>query len=342
VIRNVVCLNCRNVSTRNLFEGMVFKRTLGRSGIQVSAIGLGCWAIGGPFTNEHGQPVGWGTVQDGESVRAVHRALDLGVTFFDTANVYGTGHSEQILGLALAGYRDKVVIATKFGRAFKENSRRVDGNQADPAFIRQSCADSLRRLQTDYIDLYQFHLGNYDLDRAGDVRQTLEDLVAEGKIRAYGWSTDDPERARLFAEGPHCAAIQFQMNMFERNDAMVALCEEHNLAALIRGPLGKGLLTGKFDADSRLPDNDVRRDWDFQNGEQACHIQRLDGLREVLTEDGRTLAQAALGWLWSRSEKMIPIPGFKSVAQVEDNVGATQFGPLPTLWMDAIDAQLAG
>ncbi len=321
---------------------MIFTRTLGRSGIEISALGMGCWAIGGPFTNEHGHPVGWGDVDNAESMRAIHRALDMGVTFFDTANVYGTGHSEKMLGLALSGRRDHVVIATKFGRLFEEGSRHVSGNDARPASIRQQCEDSLRRLGTEYIDLYQFHVGDYDPGQAVEVRETLEDLVREGKIRAYAWSTDDPARARVFAEGEHCTAVQFRMNLFERNDAMVALCEEHNLAGVIRGPLGRGLLTGKFDATSTLPDNDLRHQWDFASGEKAGQIAQLDALRDVLTRDGRTLAQAALGWLWMRSAQLVPIPGFKSVAQVEENAGALEVGPLAPRQMQEIEALLAG
>ncbi len=165
-------------------------RQLGRSGIQVSAMGLGCWAIGGPFWRD-GQSHGWGQVDDDESIRAIHRALDLGVTFFDTADVYGCGHSERLLRRALAGRRDQVVIATKFGRVFDEQTRHILADDASPAYIRQACEASLRRLNTDYIDLYQLHLGDYDLAQAGIVRDTLEELVAAGKIRYYGWSTDD-------------------------------------------------------------------------------------------------------------------------------------------------------
>src|SRR5512135_1041469 len=133
---------------------MTFTRILGRSGIQVSAMGMGCWAIGGPFW-EGNTPLGWGKVDDHESRRAIDCAVDLGVTFFDTANVYGAGHSERVLGQAFAGRRDKVVIATKFNAVFDEATRQVTGADTSSAGIRKACEDSLRRLQTDYIDLYQ-------------------------------------------------------------------------------------------------------------------------------------------------------------------------------------------
>ena len=314
----------------------MFTRELGRSGIAVSAMGLGCWAIGGPLWRD-GQARGWGEVDDAESTRAIHRALELGITFFDTADVYGAGHSERVLGQALAGRRDQVVIATKFGNTFDERTREGTGTNASPDYIRRACDASLRRLQTDYIDLYQLHIGNYDREEAGAVRDVLEELVAAGKIRSYGWSTDDPARARVFAEGPHCTAIQQRLNLFEGNAETLAVCEEHNLASVNRGPLGMGLLTGKFNAESRMPESDVRHGWDFQQGPQAERLEKLQALREVLTGDGRTLAQAALGWLWARSDKTIPIPGFKSVAQVEENTGATRFGPLSDAQMRQIE-----
>jgi len=318
----------------------MFTRTIGRSNITVSALGLGCWAIGGPFWRGE-NPVGWGQVDDAESLRAIQRALDLGITFFDTADVYGCGHSERLLGQALAGKRDKVVIASKFGNIFDEQTRHITGEDASPTYIRQACEASLRRLNTDYIDLYQLHLGNYDPVKAVEVRETLEALVAEGKIRAYGWSTDNPERARLFAAGPHCTAIQQRLNIFEGNAEVLAICEEFNLASINRGPLAQGLLTGKFTADSQLPADDVRHGWNLREGNLAQRLQKLDRLRTVLTRDGRTLAQAALGWLWARSRQTIPIPGFKTVKQVEENAAALSFGPLSQEQMSDIEQLLA-
>ncbi len=320
-------------------------RTLGRSGIEVSAVGLGCWAIGGPFSNGE-TPVGWGAVDDDESIRAIHRALELGVNFLDTADVYGTGHSERVIARALEGRRNQAVIATKFGNLFDEMARQMTGEDASPEYIRRACEASLKRLNTDVIDLYQFHLNGYDADKADVVRDTLESLVAEGKIRAYGWSTDFPEGARVFAEGPHCAAIQLDLNVLADNAAMIALCEQHNLAAINRGPLAMGLLTGKYPAGASLPDDDVRghsQEWMeyFKDGKpNPDWLRRLEAIREILTSKGRSLAQGALAWLWARSPQTLPIPGFKTIAQVEDNSGAMQFGPLTAEQMAEIDAIL--
>lgn len=312
-------------------------RTLGRSGIEVSPMGLGCWAIGGPFWGgDTGEiPLGWGVVDDEESIRAIHAGLDMGVTLIDTADVYGAGHSERVLARALKGKRDSVVIATKFSNTFDETTKRTGNPNVSPDYIRQACEASLRRLETDVIDLYQFHQNGFPFEQAGEVRQALEDLVAAGKIRSYGWSTDFLENARFFAEGEHCAAIQTQVNVLDDAPEILALCEAENLANLNRGPLAMGLLTGKYTAGVQPSLDDVRGknspDWMkyFLNGEANPEfLKQLAAIRDILTSNGRTLAQGALAWLWARSEKTLPIPGFRTVKQVQENVGAMAFGPL--------------
>ena len=322
------------------------RRVLGRSGIKISALGMGCWAIGGPFWDGK-IPLGWGQVDDEESIRAIHAALDRGVTFFDTANVYGAGHSERVLGRALAGRRGDAVIATKFNALFDETTRQVTGSDASPAGIRRACEDSLRRLQTDYIDLYQFHANEYPPDRAAPVRETLEELVQEGKVRAYGWSTDFVDRASVFVQGPHCTAIQFQLNVLDDNPDMIPFCEEHNQAAINRGPLAMGLLTGKYTPATQLGGDDVRGtrspEWMkyFRDGKPNPEwISMREAIVEVLTSEGRTVAQGALAWNWARSPRTIPIPGFRTVAQVEENAGAMAFGPLAAEQMAQIESIL--
>jgi aryl-alcohol dehydrogenase-like predicted oxidoreductase len=292
-------------------------------------------------------PVGWGEVDERESIRAIRRALELGVNFFDTADVYGTGDSEHVLAKGIEGRRDQVVIATKFGNTFDEAARQMTGANTSPDYVRQACEDSLRRLNTDYIDLYQFHLNDHDLGDAAQVRDMLEQLVDEGKIRCYGWSTDFPDRARLFAEGQHCAAIQHNMNVLDDAAEVIAVCEELNLASINRGPLAMGLLTGKYTAGSVLPSNDVRGEHSpswlayFNDGRpNPVWLQKLEAVRAILTSEGRTLAQGALAWLWARSPQTIPIPGFKTVAQVEENCGALHFGALTAAQMREIDGLL--
>ena len=323
-------------------------RVLGRSAIQVSALGMGCWAIGGPWTFDNTKdppnPAGWGTIDDRESIRAIHAGLDMGINFFDTAANYGAGHSERVLAEALKGRRDNAIIATKFGYVVDQERKWVTRNDAVVlANIRDDCENSLKRLNTDYIDLYQFHVGDYAVEHAGEVREALESLAKEGKIRWYGWSTDNAEGARVFAEGKHCTAIQQHMNWATQYDYAPTLnvCEEQNLASINRGPLMMGILTGKFkDRQTKLPDNDVRHRWDFQEGNVANMIKNVEGVKEVLTSDGRTLAQGAIGWLWRRSPVTIPIPGFKTVAQVEENARAMEYGPLGEDQMAEIDRLL--
>jgi aryl-alcohol dehydrogenase-like predicted oxidoreductase len=304
-------------------------RTLGRSGIEVSPMGIGCWAIGGS---------GWGGgADDEESVRGIHKALEMGINFFDTADVYGAGHSERILGQALAGRRDQVVIATKFGYT-------EAGPNAEPDYIRSACEASLKRLNTDYIDLYQFHVNDFGPEGAEVVRDTLESLVSDGKIRVYGWSTDFPDRARVFAHGANCTAIQVELNVIDDAPDILAVCEEFDLAAINRGPLAMGLLTGKYTPGSQLPEDDVRGpnapDWMkyFKDGQPNPEwLDKVAAVGEVLRSGGRTLAQGALAWLWARSEKTLPIPGYRNTAQVEENCGALAFGPLTSEQMRQID-----
>ena len=321
-------------------------RKLGRSGIEVSPMGLGCWAIGGPFW-EGETPLGWGEVDDEESIRAIHAGLDLGITLFDTANVYGAGHSERVLARAFAGIRSRVVIATKFNAVFNETTRQVTGSDPSPTGIRAACEDSLRRLNTDYIDLYQFHDNGFPPEKADPVRETLERLVEAGKIRAYGWSTDFPDRVEVFARGPRCAAIQLQLNVLDDNPAVIALCEKYDLAALNRGPLAMGLLTDKCSADTKPAADDVRGEkspeWMkyFKDGKpNPSWLSKRDAVCQILSSGGRSLAQGALAWLWRRSQTTLPIPGFRTVKQVEENARAMQFGPLTSEQMRQIDGLL--
>ena len=311
----------------------MLKRTLGKSKLQVSAVGMGCWAIGGPWTwaqpGNEPYPAGWGDTDDEESIRAVHAALDLGVNFFDTAANYGAGHSEVILGRALKGRRDQVVIATKFGHIVNEEKKTVYGD-SDQILknVRKDVENSLRRLQTDVIDIYQLHDGGYDAKRALELQTVLEELVSDGKIRWYGWSTDVVDSAREFAAGVHCTSIQFRLNALFDNVEMRKVCADFDVAGINKDPLNKGVLTGKFSSTSTFPENDIRSRANFSDEEMVKRLRVVDEIRDVLTSNGRTMAQGALAYIWGLDERMVPIPGFKSVKQVQDNAGALAFGPL--------------
>jgi aryl-alcohol dehydrogenase-like predicted oxidoreductase len=284
--------------------------------------------------------MGWGDVDDAESIRAVHRGLELGVTFFDTANNYGTGHSERVLGHALAGRGEGVLVATKFGSVFDESTHtHYDDRELEmmPETIGDACEASLRRLGRDTIDLYLLHHGGYGLDEAPEVVEILEELVAAGKIRAYGWSTDDPGRARVFAEGPHCTAVEFRMNLSWPAAEMLRVCDELDLACVIRSPLNGGILTGKFRADSTFPENDERHGLDFGEGRAAFRLEQVEQLRGALTRDGRSMTQAALSWILTLSDRTFPIPGFKTVAQVEELVAAADLPRLDEDQLELVD-----
>ena len=311
----------------------MLKRTLGKSNLEVSALGMGCWAIGGPWTwaqpGNEPFPAGWGTTDDEESTRAIHAALEMGVNFFDTAANYGAGHSEVVLGRALEGKREQVVIATKFGHIVNEEQKTVYGdNDQIIKNVRTDVENSLRRLQTDFIDIYQLHAGDYDPKMSLELQIVLEELVAAGKIRWYGWSTDVVDSARTFASGSHCTSIQFQLNAIFDNVEILKVCADFDLAGINKDPLNRGFLTGKFNASTTFPGNDIRSGMDFSHQRIQNRLKSVDEIRDILTSNGRTMAQGALAYIWALDDRMVPIPGFKSVQQVKDNAGAMEFGPL--------------
>jgi aryl-alcohol dehydrogenase-like predicted oxidoreductase len=299
---------------------------------EVSALGFGCWAIGGPFSDPDGKPLGWGEVDDDESIAAIRRAMELGVTFFDTADVYGAGHSERVLGRAIAGHRDEVAIASKWGNVFDENTKVRTHADNSVEYLNKAIRASLRRLGTDHLDLYQLHSAP-TVEEAEPLADAAEELVKEGLIRGYAWSTDDPRRAAAWVGRPGYVAIQHECSVLHDAPELIDLCERHNLASVNRTPLAMGLL-GRRDHTRPTTGADIRSaapEWlrFFENGVPTPEWARtVDSLREILTTDGRTLAQGALAWLLARSDHTIPIPGFRNVTQVEDNAGVLTHGPL--------------
>ncbi len=319
-------------------------RRLGKSGLQVSALGMGCWAIGGAMAAGD-QQLGYAGVDDAESTRALHRAVELGITLFDTADAYGAGHSERLLAPVLAAHPD-VLVATKFGNTIDEQTRQLTGVDTTPEYLRTALEASLRRLGRDTIDLYQLHTPDIPESRARELTDALEDLVGEGLIRWWGVSTDDPDQLRAFVHGRHLTAVQIQLNVFDDNPIMLRLVQMFDLAALCRSPLAMGLLGGRYTAQSRLPADDIRGNqpewlrW-FQDGRPSQEfLDQLEIVRGHLTTDGRTLAQGALAWILAASRRAIPIPGFRNQAQVEENCGAVDAGPLSRADYQAIDRAL--
>jgi aryl-alcohol dehydrogenase-like predicted oxidoreductase len=327
---------------------MAEKRGFGRSGIAVPPLGMGCWAVGGPFWHD-ATPLGWGEVDDDESTRAIRLAFDLGITLFDTADVYGTGRSERVLGRALSGHRDQVVIASKWGNTYDESTRQLLTADSTPQYLRRALDATLGRLGTDYLDIYQFHLGDAEPADTMVLVEELESLVAAGKIRTYGWSTDDPERAASWAAGEHCSVVQHELNVLQDAPAMLAVIESLGWASLNRGPLAMGLISDKYAPGTLLGDDDVRGkpapDWMryFENGRPSARwLARRDAVRDILRSGGRSPVQGALAWIWARSPATIPIPGFRTVDHVRENVGALEYGPLSDYEMGEIARALNG
>ena len=316
----------RDVRVTQLRRNGMVKRRFGWSDMMVSPLGIGLWAIGGPWVFDDWQ-AGWGEVDDGESIRMIHQAMELGINLFDTAANYGCGHSERILGQAVNSRRQDIIISTKFGFLVDERNKRVthyDNPSLEdiPQLIRQSCRASLERLDTDYIDLYLLHVPAIPADLASFIRDTLEGLVHTGMIRYYGWSTDDVAGARIFAEGEHCLAIQYQMNILRPAQEMLAFCQSKDLISLIRGPLARGVLTGKYGYESAFANDDHRsNDW-FRENWITPSLPRIRAIQDILTSQNRTLPQAALAYLWSLDETLIPIPGARTMQQVTENIRA--------------------
>jgi aryl-alcohol dehydrogenase-like predicted oxidoreductase len=315
---------------------MEFRR-LGRSGLKVSSLGLGTARMAGLGWGENKSPQVSSQVRQ-DAVRQIREAVDLGVTLFDTADNYGQGLSEQILGEALRDRRNGIVVVTKFGEdPIPENE---DPWSLDSGVVERTCEASLRRLEVECIDLYLLHRRDYPLELAPALMELLEDLVRAGKIRYYGWSTDDIERARLFALGEHCIAIEHRLNVFNPNQAMLDLCREHDLASLNRVPLLLGVLTGRWTPETKLEEGDPRAQW-FKEEEFLQVLACAKQLGPLLTCDGRSYVQGALGWIWAHSPLAIPIPGFRTMEQMQELIYTSEFGPLPLDVMQAITDQVS-
>ncbi|MDH5402139.1 MAG: aldo/keto reductase [Candidatus Heimdallarchaeota archaeon] len=304
---------------------------------EVSVIGMGCFAIGGPF----GTPeniYAYGEVNDDMSIRTIHKAIDMGVNLFDTADIYGYGRSERVLGEALKEYRDDVVIATKFANVFNESEKKASGKNTSPNYIRYAVKESLRRLQTDYIDIYQLHSGNHDLEDALKIRDTLEELVDEGFINSYGWSTDDVEKMSAFAKGNNCSSVQYALNVFHRNDLMVDLCNKQNITGLIRSPLASGTLTLKYTPETHdLPKDHMLSTVNFNSERFHKRHPKLIELKQLFQDHDRTLIQGLISWILSHDTNSIPIPGAKNLAQIEENAKVVELGPLNNTLKNHVD-----
>lgn len=291
-------------------------RTLGRTGLKVSEVGFGAWAIGG---NDHGNS--YGPTNDRVSVAAVERAIDLGCTFFDTADVYGWGHSEEVLGEALADHRQDVAIATKVGGDFYHGGVRMNFSAAYIAFALER---TLQRLRTDYVDVYQLHNPPLQMMGDPDTYEVLEQLQAENKVRHFGVSVHAPLEAIMAIQSGKASVVQLPFSLFRQEwiDEVFSLAAKYKVGIIAREPLGNGFLTAKYADGARFPSGDIRSHWppEMIKGQ----VRAAQALKEEFATNGRTMAQAALKFVLAFPEVSVAIPGAKTPAQVEENAGASE------------------
>lgn len=289
------------------------RRRLGQEGPEVSAIGLGCM----------GMSEFYGAADEAESVEVIHRALDLGVTFLDTADMYGRGHNEELVGRAIRDRRDEVVLATKFGIVRTEDPahRGIDGS---PAYVKKAADASLQRLGVDHIDLYYLHRR----DPAVPVEETvgaMGELVAEGKVGRIGLSEVSAETLRKAHATHPIAALQSEYSLFTRGleEEILPAARELGIALVAYSPISRGLLGGTLAPAGELPDDDFRKHLPRFTGENGARNEALVGeVRRIADEVGCTPAQLALAWLLTRGEDVIPIPGTKRLRYLEENAAA--------------------
>ncbi len=291
-------------------------RTLGH-GLKVSAIGIGCMPMikdGNITYGEQADP--------GEAIKTIHKAIDLGVTFFDTAQIYGPFQNEELVGEAIKGKRDTLVIATKFG--FRFNGEQVTGTDGSAANARASVEGSLKRLGIDCIDLFYQHR----VDPAVPIEDTvggLAELVKEGKIKHIGLSEAGPETLARAAKVAPISALQSEYSLWERDveDGILPTCRKHGIGFVPYSPLGRGFLTGSIKSLADLPAGDWRHnDPRFQGDNFTANLKVVDLLRDIAAGHGVSLAQIALAWLLAQGEDIVPIPGVKRRVTMEDSVGA--------------------
>ena len=310
----------------------------------IAPLGMGCWPIGGPmFLGD--QPLGYANADDAESIRTIHAALAGGITLFDTAAAYGAGHAERLLAKALKDRPDALVV-TKIGIAIDEDSKQLTFGDAEPETVLPAIDRCLARLGRDRIDLLLLHQNGLAVDQAEAVFDEMEKAVQAGKIRAYGWSTDFADRASTVAKRESFVAVEHAMNVLIDAPRMQEVARRHRLTALIRSPLAMGLLTGKYGADKTVSADDIRATTNlvvkYFEGAKAnpAYIAQVDAVRELLTTGGRSLVQGAIGWLWAKGSMNIPIPGARTVEQMEGIAGALAFGALPDHVMAAIERMI--
>lgn len=314
---------------------------------QINPLGLGCWPIGGQMFAADGQSLGYTNADDAESVKALHAALDNGITLFDTAAAYGAGHSERLLGKALKSHSDAQIV-TKIGIAIDEDSKTLTGDEVEPESVIPAIDRCLARLDRDAIDLLLLHHNALPPEQASAVFDQMELALQSGKILSYGWSTDYTASVQAMANRSGFVAVEHAMHVLMDAPNIQQVISEHNLHALIRSPLAMGLLSGKYTRNSVMPAEDIRatnqgwRPYYIDGSPNPEYLDRFNAVRELLQSDGRTAAQGALAWLWAKSPNNIPIPGARTVEQVEGLAAALALGPLPSDAVSEIEELVGG
>ena len=296
-------------------------RTLGSSGLTVSAQGLGCM----------GMSFAYGAPDATEARATIRRALELGVTLLDTADIYGLGHNEELVGEAVAGRRDEVVVATKFGISLDANNPEARGVRGDPEYVRRACDASLGRLGLDHIDLYYQHRPDSEVPIEETVG-AMGELVAAGKVRHLGLSEASADTVRRAAATHSIAALQSEWSLFSRDveDEVVPACRQHGIGLVPYSPLGRGLLTGAVTSLDTLADDDFRRTQPrFQGDNLGRNLEAVAVVRDVAAAHGVTPGQVALAWLLAQGDDVVPIPGTKRRRYLEENLGALDVGLSP-------------
>lgn len=307
----------------------------------MAPLGLGCWPIGGAMYAADGQSLGYSNSNDKESINAIHAALANGITLFDTAAAYGAGHSERLLAKALANHPE-AQVATKIGISIDEDTRTLTGEDVDPQRVIPAIERCLERLGRESIDLLLLHLNALPVDQAGALFDEMERARQSGKIKSYGWSTDYVASAEAMANCEGFVAVEHAMHVLMDAPEMQSVVRKNNLYALIRSPLAMGLLSGKYNTESVIPASDIRatnQGWAqyYMDGRpNPLYIERFNAVRELLQTGGRTAVQGSLAWLWAKSPDNIPIPGARTVEQVEGLAAAIASGPLPASVMEEI------
>jgi len=308
------------------------KRQLGE--LEVPSLGLGCWGMSGAY----------GASDRKESIATILESIELGVNFLDTADVYGSGHNEKLIAEAIKGKREKVILATKFG--YIQNT---DGSlkvRCDPDYLKSACEDSLKRLKTDYIDLYYMHR----LDKSIPVEETvgaMAGLINEGKIRYIGLSEVSSKTIERALKIANISAVQSEYSLFTRDveSGVLETCKKNNIGFVPFSPLSRAMLTGRFKSQEMLSENDFRKNQPRWQGDNfSYNISKLETIKEIAERNNIKASQIALSWLLSKGENIVPIPGMKTRKYLEENYSSVdvKLSDADLALLDNIGKDIAG